>query len=113
MGVDTAGVWRLDPSRGFLIATAPRGLEEEVHQGVRVPLGRGFAGRVAAERHWVGIDQVDHTRVVNPILWEKGIASLLGVPMVTGGTVLGVLHVGSLTRRRFTERDAQLLQMVA
>jgi GAF domain-containing protein len=113
MGVDTAAVLLLDPSRRFLIATAARGIEEEVHQGVRIPLGRGFAGRVASEQHWVAIDQVDHTTVFNPILWEKGIASLLGVPMVTGGTVLGVLHVGSLTRRRFTERDAQLLQMVA
>ena len=35
------------------------------------------------------------------------------MPLVAGGTVLGVLHVGTLTRRRFTEQDAELLQMVA
>ena len=51
--------------------------------------------------------------MLNPILREKGIASLLGVPLLAGGTVLGVLHVGTLTPRRFTEQDAQLLQMVA
>jgi phosphoserine phosphatase RsbU/P len=51
--------------------------------------------------------------VLNPILREKGITSLLGVPLVAAGTVLGVLHVGTLTRRRFTEQDAELLQMVA
>jgi serine phosphatase RsbU (regulator of sigma subunit) len=61
----------------------------------------------------VAIDQVDHSTVFNPILWEKGIASLLGVPLVAAGAVLGVLHVGSPTRRRFTERDARLRQMVA
>jgi phosphoserine phosphatase RsbU/P len=38
---------------------------------------------------------------------------LLGVPLVAEGSVLGVLHVGTLTRRRFTEQDAELLQMVA
>jgi GAF domain-containing protein len=113
MAVDTAAVLLLDPSHQFLIATVARGIEEEVHQGVRIPLGRGFAGRIAQQRHWVAIEQVDHHNVFNPILWEKGIASLLGVPLIAAGTVLGVLHVGTLTRRRFTEQDAQLLQMVA
>ena len=113
MAVDTAAVLLLDPSRRFLVATVARGIEEEVHQGVRIPLGRGFAGRIAQGRHWVAIEQVDHSNVLNPILREKGIASLLGVPLVAGGTVLGVLHVGTLTRRRFTEQDAELLQMVA
>jgi phosphoserine phosphatase RsbU/P len=113
MAVDTAAVLLLDPSRQFLMATVARGIEEEVHQGVRIPLGRGFAGRIAGERHWVAIEQVDHNNVLNPILKEKGITSLLGVPLIAGGTVLGVLHVGTLTRRRFTERDAELLQMVA
>src|SRR3954452_12668358 len=50
MAVDTAAVLLLDPSRQFLMATAARGIEEEVHQGVRIPLGRGFAGRTAKER---------------------------------------------------------------
>ncbi|MBV9312941.1 MAG: SpoIIE family protein phosphatase [Pseudonocardia sp.] len=113
MAVDTAAVLLLDPSREFLIATVARGIEEEVHQGVRIPLGKGFAGRIAAERRWVAIEQVDHDNVLNPILREKGIVSLLGVPLVAGGTVLGVLHVGTLTRREFTERDARRLLMVA
>jgi len=113
MAVDTVAVLLLDPSRLFLIATVARGIEEEVHQGVRIPLGRGFAGRIAQERHWVAIDHVDHRSVHNPILWEKGIASLLGVPLLAGGSVLGVLHVGTLAPRAFTEQDAQLLQIVA
>ena len=46
--VDTAAVLLLDEDRGVLVARAARGLEEEVRQGVQVPLARGFAGRVAA-----------------------------------------------------------------
>ena len=113
MAVDTAAVLLLDPSRQFLVATAARGIEEEVHQGVRIPLGRGFAGRIAKERHWVAVDHVDHSNVLNPILRQKGIASLLGVPLLAGGAMLGVLHVGTLAPRLFTEQDAHLLQMVA
>jgi phosphoserine phosphatase RsbU/P len=110
---DTAAVLLLDHSSRELIATAASGLEEEVRQGVRIPLGAGFAGRVAAERKPVILDRVDDHTVVNPILWAKGISTIMGVPMIVGGRVIGVMHVGSLTGRRFTDEDAALLQVAA
>jgi len=113
LSVDTTAVLLLDPSRCYLLATAARGLEEEVRQGVRIPLGQGFAGRIAAEKRPVVIDNVDHSNVLNPILRQTGIRSLLGVPLMVGGRVLGVLHVGTLSARRFTEDDTELLQLVA
>jgi phosphoserine phosphatase RsbU/P len=113
LNADTAAVLLLDYSSGYLIATAAAGLEEEVRQGVRIPVGRGFAGRIAAEHKPVILDNVDHTTVLNPILLAKGIRSLLGVPMVAGGRVIGVLHVGSLTSREFTSEDVDLLQLAA
>ena len=78
---DTAAVLLLDSSSGQLIATAA-GLEEEVRQGVRIPVGRGFAGRIAAGHRPVILDRVDHTTVLNPILWTTGIQSMMGVPMM-------------------------------
>jgi sigma-B regulation protein RsbU (phosphoserine phosphatase) len=111
--VDTAAVLLLDFSCGHLIATAAAGLEEEVRQGVRIPVGRGFAGRIAAEHRPVILDRVDHTTVLNPILLEKGIRSLMGVPLVAGGRVIGVLHVGSLSGRGFSSEEAELLQLAA
>jgi phosphoserine phosphatase RsbU/P len=110
---DTAAVLLLDSPSGQLIATAAAGLEEEVRQGVRIPVGQGFAGRIAAERRPVMLDHVDHSTVLNPILWAKGIKSMLGVPMVAGGQLLGVLHVGSLASRQFTSHDVELLQLAA
>ena len=111
--VDTAAVLLLNPSAQHLVATAARGLEEEVRQGVRIPLGKGFAGRIAAEKRAVVLERVDHTNVLNPILREKGIHSLLGVPLLVSGAVLGVLHVGTLHPRVFTADDTALLQLVA
>jgi serine phosphatase RsbU (regulator of sigma subunit) len=110
---DTAAVLLLDDQAGYLVATAAAGLEEEVRQSVRIPVGRGFAGRIAAEHRPVIIDRVDHTKVLNPILLDKGIRSLMGVPLMAGGKVIGVMHVGSLSPRAFTEEDLQLLQLAA
>jgi serine phosphatase RsbU (regulator of sigma subunit) len=110
---DTAAVLLMDFSSQELVATAAAGLEEEVRQGVRIPVGRGFAGRIAARHQPVILDRVDHTTVLNPILWAKGIHSLMGVPLIAGGKVIGVLHVGSLTSREFTGEDLELLRLAA
>ena len=110
---DTAAVLLLDPPSGQLVATAASGLEEEVRQGVRIPLGRGFAGRIAAEDRPVILTEIDHTTVVNPILLDKGIQSLMGAPLRAGGVVIGVLHVGTLSPRAFTADDSDLLQVAA
>ena len=111
--VDTAVILLLDPQSGELVATAAKGLEEEVRRGIRIRVGRGFAGRVAADRQPVTIHDVTPADVVNPILLDKGVRSLLGVPMVSGGKLIGVLHVGTLTPRHFGVDDVQLLQLVA
>jgi serine phosphatase RsbU (regulator of sigma subunit) len=112
LGTDTAAVLLMDPSGEFLVATYARGLEEEVRQGSRVPVGRGFAGTVAATRRPVRIS-VAPTTVVNPVLLIKKIRSMLGVPLIVGGEVLGVLHVGTLEPRDFTEDDTELLEQAA
>jgi anti-sigma regulatory factor (Ser/Thr protein kinase)/putative methionine-R-sulfoxide reductase with GAF domain len=111
--VDTVAVLLLDASSEQLVATAAKGIEAEVRQGVRIPLGKGFAGRIAAEKKPVVLERVDHFNVLNPILWERGIRSLLGVPLLSSGSVVGVLHVGALGERRFTGDDVRLLEIVA
>jgi signal transduction histidine kinase len=103
----------LDRERGELVARAAKGLEEEVERGTRIPFGKGFAGRIAATRDVVMIEDVDHSYVLNPILREKGVKSLLGAPLLIGDDVLGVVHVGALTPRIFTPDDVELLRVVA
>ena len=113
LGADTAAILMLDVHSRQLVATAARGIEEEVRQGVRIPLGQGFAGRIAQSRQPLLLPSVTPHDVVNPILIEKGIRSLLGVPIFAGGEVTGVLHVGTLGSRKFTADDVSLLQLAA
>ncbi len=108
---DTAAILLLNG--GDLVARVAKGLEEEVAAGVRIPLGSGFAGRVAAEKRPIFIADIDHAQMLNPILRQKGVRSLLGVPILFEGSVIGVLHVGTLQPRQFDRQDAQLLQIVA
>src|SRR5262245_65862771 len=108
LNADTCAILLLDEENQELVARAARGVEEEVEQGLRIPLGRGFAGRVAANAMPVILDDVDHADVMNPILREKGIKSMLGVPLIVRGAVIGVLHVGTLTHRKFTRQDVEL-----
>jgi anti-sigma regulatory factor (Ser/Thr protein kinase)/putative methionine-R-sulfoxide reductase with GAF domain len=113
LDVDTVAILLLDPETQELVARAAKGIEEEVEQGVRIPLGKGFAGRIAAERVAIYIAEVGHADILNPILREKGIRSLLGIPMVVEGQLIGVLHVGSLKPREFGQQDLAVLQLAA
>ena len=113
LAADTAAILLLDEQTNELIARAAKGIEEEVERGIRISVGEGFAGRVAATREALAIEDVDHSNVLNPLLREKGIKSLLGAPLISRGRILGVLHVGSLQRRTFTDDDVELLEIVA
>jgi anti-sigma regulatory factor (Ser/Thr protein kinase)/putative methionine-R-sulfoxide reductase with GAF domain len=113
LGVDTVAILLIDEERDELVARAAKGIEEEVEAGVRIPIGQGFAGRIAAERVPIFIADVNHADVLNPILREKGIRSMLGVPLIVEGQLIGVMHVGSLTPREFGQRDLAILELAA
>ena len=113
LDADTAAILLIDEDRRNLVARAAKGLEDEVERGVRVPVGRGFAGRIAAEKQPVVIPDVDHADIYNPILRERGVRSLVGVPLLVEGEVIGVLHVGTLSEREFTDKHVNLLQAAA
>ncbi len=113
LAVDTVAILLYDRETNELVARAAKGIEEEVERGVRIPVGQGFAGRIAEERVAIFIADVDHADILNPILRQKGIRSLLGLPLIVQGDLIGVLHVGSLTPRTFGERDLAVLQVAA
>ncbi|OLR93616.1 PP2C family protein-serine/threonine phosphatase [Actinokineospora bangkokensis] len=113
LGVDTASVLLRDPGHQALRVRAAVGIEQEVSQGVTVPIGAGFAGRVAERRSPVVLHQVDQTTVVNPLLWRSGLRVLAGVPLVARDELVGVLHVGARTPREFSGAEVDLLASVA
>ncbi len=113
LGADTAAVLLLDRASRELVAAAASGIEDEGRYAARIPVGKGFTGQVAAARRPVILTGTDRGAVLDPVLSAKGIRSLLGVPLLAGGDLLGVLQVGSLEHRVFTPEETALLQLAA
>nr|WP_255669622.1 GAF domain-containing SpoIIE family protein phosphatase [Aeromicrobium wangtongii] len=106
---DSSVMLLLDATRSVLEPVAACGLDETLRTSARVPLGQGFAGTIAATAVPLVLDEVRSDNVVNPMLHRRGIRSLVGVPLLSDGMVIGVLHVGSLTPRTFTQDDIERL----
>jgi PAS domain S-box-containing protein len=77
-----------------------------------VPIGQGFAGRIAATRQPLVAEDLSRIEVVSPWLRQK-LRSVAGVPIIRGKGVIGVLHVGSRSRRHFDREELDLLNLVA
>src|SRR5436305_3071592 len=76
---------------------------------LRIPVGRGFAGTVAATGSPAALSDTSTLEAFGPSWAEEGVQALVGVPLVVGGRVLGVCVVGSRGERRFGDEDIALL----
>ncbi len=112
MQVDTITVLLRTEGGQQLAVRATLGLEEEIAEQIRIPLGRGFAGHIAASGELMIVDDLSKVEVASPILRDKGIRSMIGVPLLVENRVIGVFHIGTFCPRQFTKDDAQLLQLV-
>lgn len=113
LGADTATILLLDTSRTALEPYISIGLDRTSRLAPRVPVGQGFAGRVALLGEPVVVEHVTPVNVINPVLRAHGVESLLGVPLVADGDLVGVVHVGSRAERRFTPADVATLTSAA
>ena len=107
---DTASLLLVDESGQVLEPAASAGLGRLWRGATHVRVGTGFAGRVAAERQPVLLTEISPDTVLNPILRESGVRTVLGVPVQTAHRLLGVLHVGSKTPRTFDADDVRRLE---
>lgn len=113
MKSDTATLLLLDQTGTVLEPVGSAGLGRRWRGATHVPVGRGFAGRVAAGGEPVVVNEVNEVSVLNPILRDFGVRRLLGVPVYGSGGLLGVLHVGCLMERTFTPDDTRRLEGAA
>jgi PAS domain S-box-containing protein len=120
MGVDNVSILLLDADGLTLTPRAVLGPLEAAVGQVHIPVGQGFAGRIAARREPLIVDDLSTFEAWHPIM-RQHLRSVVGVPLLVQAPVeghqmsrlVGVVHVGSATPRRFTDGDVQLLQRAA
>lgn len=113
MSADTSSILAIDSSRSRLEPLAAAGFDRSIRGARSIPIGQGFAGAVAQTRVPTILTEVNSSTVLNPVLISQGVQALLGVPIMAESELLGVLHVGQVSARVFTEDDAVLLTEIA
>jgi len=94
---------------------ATEGLKKEAVHKTRLRFREGLVGEIAAKGEPLNLaDAQSHPKFVyRPETGEEIFHSLLGVPILRAGRVVGVLAVQNQTRRHYTADEAEALQTVA
>jgi PAS domain S-box-containing protein len=108
MAVDNASILLMTEEEQELTLRMSRGLLQS--EPVNIPLGKGVAGRIAATRQPMVVDDLSAMEVFSPEL--RQLRSLAGVPLLEEGRLIGVLHVATLAPRCFAQSDIQFLELV-
>ena len=103
LDADAATIYLAEDST--LVLAAASGGADAAQTAEPVPFGEGFAGRVAAEREPMLVQDPPPAELPYPALEALEIDSLIGLPLLAEGEVTGVLVVGArraapLLRRR-------------
>ncbi|MDA0787080.1 MAG: phosphoenolpyruvate--protein phosphotransferase [Proteobacteria bacterium] len=94
---------------------ATKGLRPDAVRHTRLMVGEGLVGFVAAQAMPVALaDARSHPLFAyRPETGEELYSSLMGVPVLRGGRVLGVLVVQNRTQRSYTDEEVETLETTA
>ncbi|MCK4545973.1 MAG: GAF domain-containing protein [Candidatus Eisenbacteria sp.] len=111
----SASIMLVDEKREDLFIETSLGLDQEIIENTRVPIGEEISGWVARHGQPVlvcNIEEDDRFGRRNRPTYET--KSLLSVPLTTGGRVIGVLNVSNrVSCTSFTADDRDLLACLA
>ncbi len=94
---------------------ATEGLRAEAVHRTRLRVGEGLVGLIAATARPLALEdaQAHPAFAYRPETGEEIYRSLMGVPILRGGRVLGVLVVQNRISRRYAEDEIEILQTIA
>ena len=116
---DIAYISLNNPSVGVTEVLTTSGVITEEFRNIRIPLGVGVMGKVAATKQaaWTQ-DQaqdpkVTHIPEVDTAVQAEGIRGILGAPLVSNGEMIGALMVGDRRVRSYTADEVVILDSLA
>ncbi|MCA9971407.1 MAG: GAF domain-containing protein [Anaerolineales bacterium] len=108
--IEASSLWLLDETRQQLRVLANVGTPYDVLSQFEVPLGKGFVGYVAETGKWIYTNQVaDHELHFRDVDVATGFStrSILSVPLLFGGRVIGALQLLNKLDGDFDDRDVE------
>ncbi|MEV6987259.1 GAF domain-containing protein [Sphaerisporangium sp. NPDC051017] len=119
VGTDVTYLSEFDQETDELRVRSTLGTFAPEFRRLRVPPGKGLAGKVVSTRspQWTtNYDHyldVPHDAEIDEAVQAEGLVSLLGVPLVAGDRVLGVLFAANRDEHAFTPEEIALLSAFA
>ena len=84
-----------------------------IHRPAHVRADAGIAGRVLAGGEPVLVPDLTACELADPAVIDAGIGSILGVPLMSEGAVIGVIEIGVRPPRTLGPDDVDLLRLTA
>nr|WP_269205183.1 SpoIIE family protein phosphatase [Motilibacter aurantiacus] len=118
LGATSGSVLLVDDTGTRLVVRATHGMPEPEGEDRSMPVGVGVGGRVARDAQPVivpdlGSPGATGAPTYRPTMQLAGLRSLIAVPLIVEGNVVGVLTVASPELAKFGSDDLQLLQPAA
>jgi len=108
---DTAAILLVEADGKLHVRATAGGLGGDSTIGI--PIGEGMAGSVAAGRAPLLVPDLSKIDLYRSTLRDRGINSIVAIPLVVEDRVIGVVHAGSEAYAQFVEDDARLLELIA
>ncbi len=115
MGMDSCSIYLLNAEGEELVLKASTGLAAEAVGRARLRLGEGLTGWAAEAGEPIGVaDAAQDPRFkLLPETEEWNFQSLLAVPLVNQGRVIGAMNVQTRAHHHFTADETELLGLIA
>lgn len=114
MGVDSCSIYLLQPDGEQMVLKATTGLAREAIGQAKLRLGEGLTGWSAQEGVPVAVRDAaaDPRFKLLPETHEKGLRSLVAVPLINQGRVIGAMNVQTVHYHIFDEDEIELLSLI-
>jgi signal transduction histidine kinase len=112
IGSTGCGIGLVDDRRRLLVHAAAHGFKTEEWRELEMPIGEGIIGRCAESRSAILVDDIrtDARSARRDVDAREGIRSMLCVPMMAGGRLLGVISAISTRPAAFAPHHQRVLE---
>lgn len=104
-----------DEKAGEMTLAAAKGFSKNFQRRMRWKLRRsGLTSSILNQTNPLVIFDVhNYPNFDNPVMLKEGVASLMAVPLISEGKIMGILYVDDFKPRNFTPRETSILALLS